>query len=234
MLVGMNTRGDRLRFARERAGYTSGRAAAAALDIPASTYNSHERAGQPGARDFGTEEAQFYAGRYNVDAIWLLTGSGEPPAGTPPVAGHRAGFAPAPEFMGERDLPVFASAEGGNGALVISTEPIDFVPRPWYLKQVRDGYAVIVNGTSMEPVYEPGDMAVVNPRAALVKGKDVILVGGEDNGEFRASIKRYMGQNNAEWLLRQFNPPEGEGHDIRRFKHEWPRALRVVGKYDGG
>lgn len=146
----------------------------------------------------------------------------------------RAGYNPPPEIFGPRDLPVYASVEGGPGAMVIDTRPVDMVPRPWFFRQVMDGYAVLVNGESMSPVYEPGDMVLVNPKASLVKGKDVILVKGEEDGAFDASLKRLVGQTNAEWLLHQFNPPEGEKHDFRRFKHDWPRALRVVGKYDGG
>lgn len=162
-----------------------------------------------------------------VTVDWLLEGDET----TEPL---KSGFNPPPEILGERDLPVFASVEGGDGALILSSEPIDHVLRPWYLKKVKDGYAVLVNGTSMEPRYEPGDMVVVNPKAARVKGKDVILFSNAEHGVQRAIVKRYMGENAAEWFLRQFNPPEGEKADFRLFKHDWPTAVRVTGSYDGG
>lgn len=141
---------------------------------------------------------------------------------------------PFPEFLGDRDLRVFAAVEGGAGEMVVSTDPIELVPRPWYLKNVKDGYAVLIVGESMIPAYEPGDMAVVNPRLAPMRGKDVILVRGEDHGEFIASIKRLVGWTASQWNLLQFNPPRGEKAEFSLSRKEWPKALRVVGKYSGG
>lgn len=71
---GMKTPGERLRDARIKAGFRSARAAALELEIPVSTYNSHERAGEPGARHFSVDEAKTYARRFGTDYIWLLTG----------------------------------------------------------------------------------------------------------------------------------------------------------------
>jgi hypothetical protein len=44
------------------------------LGVPVSTYNSHERAGEPGARLYSIDEAKTYARRFSTDYIWLLTG----------------------------------------------------------------------------------------------------------------------------------------------------------------
>ena len=67
---------------------------------------------------------------------------------------------------------MFSAAEGGPGDMVVSTDPIQYVQRPWFLEHIRDGYAVIVTGESMSPVYEPGDMVLVNPKLAPMKGKN--------------------------------------------------------------
>lgn len=218
----------RLKAARIAKGYARAIDAVRAFGWTQSTYFGHEN----GDREPGDDNIRRYSEAYGVTPAWLAYGEGEGPSPQGFVT-PQAAYKPPPEIFGDRDLPVFASTEAGDGAMVIYTEPVDFVPRPWYLKQVKDGYAVLVNGTSMEPVYDPGDMVIVNPKAPLVKGKDVIIVGGEEHGEFKASLKRYLGQNNAEWILKQFNPPDGQEKEFRRFKHEWPRALRVVGSYDG-
>lgn len=147
-----------------------------------------------------------------------------------PVERVRVGHRAAPEFLGDRDLKVFAAVEGGPGEMVVSTDPIEFVPRPWYMREVRDGYAVLVVGESMEPVFSPGDMAIVNPRLPPVRGKDVILVGGEEEGEFRASIKRLERWDAKSWQVKQFNPARSMSWP----RKDWPKALRVVGKYYGG
>lgn len=141
---------------------------------------------------------------------------------------------PLPQFFGERDLKVFAAVEGGPGVMVVSTDPIETVPRPWYMKDVRDGYAVLVVGESMVPAFKPGDMAIVNPRLPALRGQDVILIGGEHEGEFRASIKHLEGSDAKVWRLRQYNPPRGEKGELAWPKKDWPKALRVVGKYYGG
>ena len=69
----LRTRGLRLRTARGEK-FRSARAAALAFGVPISTYGAHERAEAPGGRDFGPEEAAYYARLLNVTAEWLLTG----------------------------------------------------------------------------------------------------------------------------------------------------------------
>lgn len=152
------------------------------------------------------------------------------------LVGGRAtphGYRPPPEFLGERDLPVFAAVEGGSGEMVVSTDPIDIVQRPWFLGTVKDGYAVLVTGESMEPAFRSGDLAIVNPRLGPQPSTDVILVADEKSGGFRASIKYLIKHEPHRWYLRQHNPPPGEQRDFWRTKKEWPKALRVVGKYSG-
>lgn len=140
------------------------------------------------------------------------------------------GYRAPPAILGEGDLPVFAATEGGRGEMVVSTDPIEMVPRPWYMKNVKEGYAVLVTGESMEPRYSPGEIVVVNPKAALVRGKDVIVHTAREGGDFRAMVKSYMGASEDAWRLRQFNPAT----DLKLSKKEWPFAVRVVGRYDGG
>lgn len=73
----MKTPGERLAFARERAGFSSAREAALALGVSVSTYNAHERSGQPGARGFRIDSAKVYARRFGVSVSWLLAGEGK-------------------------------------------------------------------------------------------------------------------------------------------------------------
>lgn len=150
------------------------------------------------------------------------------------ISWDKSGYRLPPTFMGNNDLPVYAAAEGGQGEMVVNTDPIELVPRPWYLKNVKEGYAVLITGESMVPAFEPGDLAIINPRLPYARGKDVILVAAETGGEFRASIKRLLSWNDNHWKLRQFNPPQGQQSEFTLTRKEWPKALRVVGKYYGG
>ncbi len=128
-----------------------------------------------------------------------------------------------------RDLPVYAAAEGGAGEMVVDSEAIDFVPRPWFLGTVKKPYAVRVVGESMIHAYEPGDIVIINPKLEHARNKNHIFVSGEDQGEFRASIKRLRGWSETDWQVEQFNPPK----KFNLSKKEWPKALRIVGKYEG-
>lgn len=215
---------ERLQLARKRAGLKQAEVARA-FDVTSQAVSQWER----GEAAPGHEKLARLARLYDVDLTWLLEGDGDPP---PPkdVRDYR----PAPNIFGERDLKVFSSAEGGSGEMVISGDLIDLVPRPWYMREVRDGFAVLVVGESMVPAFEPGDIAVINPRLPVKNGTDVILTAGELQGEFRASIKRLERSDAKHWHLRQFNPPRGEKAEFSWLKRDWPKALRVVGKYYGG
>lgn len=135
--------------------------------------------------------------------------------------------------LGERDLAVYAAVEGGPGDIFVSTDPIDRVPRPWFMGTVRDGFAVLVVGESMVPAFRPGDMAIVNPRLPPMRGKDHIFTQEAGDGSFRGSIKHLRGWTQEEWLLEQYNPPSEDQRTYALSRRSWPRALRVVGKYDG-
>lgn len=145
----------------------------------------------------------------------------------------RSGYVPPPTFLGERDLSVYAAVEGGPGEITVSTEPIDMVPRPWYLGSVKDGFAVLVVGESMVPAFRPGELAIVNPRLPPMRGKDHILVKEAEDGTFQATIKHLLSWSEEEWRLEQYNPPSGGERVFTLPRLEWRKALRVVGKYDG-
>lgn len=61
---------NRLKNAREDAGYRSASAAAEALGVSGSTYRAHEN----GQNDFSFDDAVLYAKKFKVDPIWLFTG----------------------------------------------------------------------------------------------------------------------------------------------------------------
>lgn len=66
---------ERLREARENAGFISAAAAAEALGIRASTYRAHEN----GQNEFSFQEAQRYARKFGTDPLWLYSGKERDP-----------------------------------------------------------------------------------------------------------------------------------------------------------
>jgi DNA-binding XRE family transcriptional regulator len=73
----MDTPADRLRHAREQAGYETAKAAAESMGASVSTYISHEN----GTRGFPAKRAIQYARKFKVTEEWLLYGKGNNPTG---------------------------------------------------------------------------------------------------------------------------------------------------------
>lgn len=129
-----------------------------------------------------------------------------------------------------RDFPIYSSAEGGLGQIIVSTDPIDIYPRPAPVEHVKDAYGLYVTGESMIPEFEPGDIAIVNPRLPIIANVTAILYA-EDHGEARATIKRVRRFNDEMWYLRQWNPPPGMEPDFTLLRTVWQIGHRVVGRY---
>lgn len=135
---------------------------------------------------------------------------------------------PLPDSLpdGARDLPIFASAQGGPGDMLLTHEPIDYVQRPEPLATVRNGYGMYIVGDSMAPAFEQGDLALVNPHVPY-QGNDDVLIFKEYNEEYAAVVKRLVRATADSWHLRQFNPDK----IITLSRKEWPKCHVIVGKY---
>jgi phage repressor protein C with HTH and peptisase S24 domain len=150
-----------------------------------------------------------------------------------PVDTQPAQFIPKDDLQDLRSRPdfrIFASAEGGPGQIIVSTEPVDFQPRPTILQNVRDAYGLIITGDSMWPEYRSGDTALVNPHLPAI-GDEVYVFYAEREGEARATIKHLRRATAEKWLVSQWNPPAGMDRDFTLSRREWRVAHRVLGKY---
>ena len=139
------------------------------------------------------------------------------------------GFRPAPQFFNRgNSMPVFASAEGSNhlGSLIIDNSPFEYLPKPYILEDVPEAFAVLIEGESMFPAYEPGDKVWVNPRLGYRRDMDGIFYCTLPDQE-RAMIKRLRGWSDEDWRVEQWNPHE----EFRLSRKEWARVYRVVGKF---
>lgn len=74
----MSDPAERLRIARLRAGFATGKEAAEALGFPVSTYLGHEN----GSRGYPAKKAFTYARKFKVREQWLLYGVGPGPGET--------------------------------------------------------------------------------------------------------------------------------------------------------
>ena len=145
--------------------------------------------------------------------------------GEPVFAEGAARFGPS-----GRDFAIHASAEGGPGQIIVSSDAVDFEPRPAPLAHVRDAYGLLITGTSMEPEYRPGDTALINPNLPVIGG-EVYVFYAEKAGEARATIKHLRRAAAEKWLVSQWNPPAGQERDFAISRKDWQWAHRVIGKY---
>ncbi len=132
-----------------------------------------------------------------------------------------------PITLGDRDLPVFGTAQGGAGALIVTDQAVDYVVRPAPLLRVRDGYGMIVSGDSMSPKIENGDTVLVNPHLPHRNGDTCVFRNHQDDGTVLAIVKTLRRFTDDTWFVRQYNPPK----DYQLKRSEWQVCHVTVGSY---
>jgi SOS-response transcriptional repressor LexA len=122
------------------------------------------------------------------------------------------------------DLPLYGTTEAGDGALVLSADPIDRIERPRALAHARNAYAVMVTGESMWPMVRPGDVVVLNPHK-YPRREDLCVFRSERHGEFKSTIKEFVSRTNDGWRVKRYRPEEKE---FALKGQEWPECHVVV------
>ncbi len=139
---------------------------------------------------------------------------------------------PGEQLLGKNDLPVYAIAQGGRGAPVLSSEPFTIIGRPHILTGIREAYGVLVKGSSMAREYNEGDIAYIDPHRHPKSGDACVFQSQSDQGDVEAVIKYLARSPDASatlWYVEQTNPP-------RKFtlkKAEWQICHVAVGKQSG-
>lgn len=159
-----------------------------------------------------------------VSEQWLLTGVEADPQSAEPAPGRagevRLAAVPIPSASQlPRDVPVMGTVAGseiGKGSFQITPDVIDYVRRPFALMGAKDVYALYVEGESMIPRFEPGDLVFVHPHRKAKPG-DYVVVQEPDsnNGEPRGFIKRLVAITTKLIRTEQFNPKSNIDFVIR-------------------
>lgn len=175
---------ERLRLARERAGYDSPSAAIEKFGWKPSTYMAHEN-GQNGIR---SEPALIYGRAYGVEPGWILTGIGIGPDDLVKV--RQTQHQSIVEFNGHEYavISVFdIRFAAGYGAENYEEEPVDnYVISLSLLRSLTDAPVKDIGvfqaqGDSMEPTIRDRDWVVVDRRKTSLKlpGIYTLTVEGE-------------------------------------------------------
>lgn len=117
-------------------------------------------------------------------------------------------LAPVRAFRAPDMIPVYGTAEGGaDGMAEWNGEVIELVPRPPFLTDVKDAYALYVIGESMVPRYNPGELIYVHPRRPVSPGGyGVFQIRVDGQTTPRALIKQLSRRTTHTIVLTQFNP----------------------------
>lgn len=143
---------------------------------------------------------------------WLSLGDGEPP---PPMLKER----PVPNVRYAnvdlpqrsdmpRDVPIRGTAAGSlGGSFQITDEDIDYVARPPALRNVKGLYALYVEGVSMIPAHNPGDLRFIHPHKPPAIGDTVIITAKfAENGSYESFIKTLERRSGSKVTVSQLNP----------------------------
>lgn len=124
------------------------------------------------------------------------------------------------------DIPVWASAAAGDGdgATILTSEPIDYIKRTERTANVRDPWAFHVVGDSMLERLAQGDQIVINPAMPLLPLTDCVFVHQADDGVMYALVKRLLRANADVWRVRQLNPAK----DFELSRKKWSKAYRIA------
>lgn len=149
------------------------------------------------------------AGVLGCSVEWLATGAD--PAHLPSEVRPANGVSvPSPGHL-PKDVPVLGTVAGselGKGAFQLTPEIVDYVRRPTGLAGAADAFALFVEGESMAPRFEPGDLVFVHPHRKPRNGDYVVIEEPDsNNGGPRGFIKRLIAITQTHIRTQQFNPP---------------------------
>lgn len=151
---------ERLRKAREEAGYSSASEAARRLGVPYQTYVAHEN----GNRAFSSDLARKYASAFRTEPEWLLFG-GNRTEQKPELVPAGEGSAGDDDLIAVYDV----SASAGHGVLAETEElaaySLAFPPN--YLSKLtrsnpKNLSIISVKGDSMEPTLHDDDIVMLD------------------------------------------------------------------------
>ena len=191
----MSEKAERLKLARERAGYSSARLAAQAIGTSIATYSQHEN----GTRGFSNEVARRYALFFKVPVEWLSLGINHNDPST---------FIPLGPSLFIK----------GVVAAGVWKEVWEFAPDEWEVftgradisAPERQRFGLRVEGDSMNMVYPPGTIVecVAFTGQTIENGRRVVILRTRVDGMREATVKEFVtDQEGVVWLLpRSTNP----------------------------
>jgi len=125
-------------------------------------------------------------------------------------------------------MGLYGTTSAGKGALLLDNEPFEQIQRSESLVNVKDPYAVVVDGDSMIPALRQGYVVHINPHLKPKADDICIFQQEQSDGTRLACIKAFRKQTETHWHVTQYNPPVGDKADFALKKTDWPLVQVVV------
>lgn len=198
-------RAERLRIARETAGFKTAAAAAASMGMNAATYSNNEN----GGRGISADAAVRYASKFKVSLRWLLTGQGEMRGGddAPPVRQTDAGQMRAAPVVGYVQAWFWQEVDENQDVIL---ERIPVIEDPRFKRAEYVAYKV--RGDSFDEFVKDGGYVIAVPWSKTFMdardGLPVVVEQVRDGGALRQRTLKEISVENGETLLipRSTNP----------------------------
>lgn len=156
------------------------------------------------------------AGALNVSIDWLLTGNTLNVAGAETTRTNSEmsdvkfnnSTLPPRQYMPQDVLVVgTAACNTDNGLFKLDTSIIDYVHRPPALLMTKDLYALYVEGDTMEPRFNAGDLVFVHPHKPVRIGDSVVVQIAKTIDEPIESMIAVLAKRTShEVVLKKYNP----------------------------
>lgn len=213
------SKAERLKKAREDAGFETASDAARALGIKIGTYTHHEN----GTRDFDNDAAEKYARRFGVPVEWLTF-----------AAGAKQSVVPIKDGM------IVKGEVRAGSWLEIDAEDYR---EPEYIPFSRDmayaratQYALLVVGNSMNKVAQAGQYVIVAdwPETGLeLRDGDLVVVRRDRSMTYEVTLKRARKNGNGWELWPESTDPQWQ-KPIQLDDKDVEVSIvgKVIGKYE--
>lgn len=149
------------------------------------------------------------AGVLKVDVDWLYGIDDHQPAKEYVTVSARVGpmEIPAAAPGSSQRIPICGIAYGSlHEASGIPEKPIGWVETPPGLRDIPGIYAVYVDGDSMAPQHNPGELRFVDPNRPVRPGDSVIIQSRSmQSGPIKLAIKRFVSRNPEGIIADQIN-----------------------------
>ncbi len=212
--------GDRIKDARKKAGISQAELARL-VGRSQSAVAEWETGGTEPRRNI----VEKIAAVLDVSPLWLEIG-GVVEAGRryDPYPSEEGGFGEAGQPLNDPG-PVYATLVGSEGEQVVTSDVVEYRPKPSKWGNVKGLYGFYVISDTMEPRINAGELVWVHPNRRPAPGQEAIFTRrGSNPNATKAALKVFVAQTPAAWVVKQYNPEK----EYELSKAEWDCQLIVA------